>query len=105
MSKDDKSLLLAHLDAGNRDLRAAAAEWSQLADRLNEIQVPATPPMPTEDFGTMRVLPAYLNHAAVRQLTDQLSQVMGSCDAVAAVYRRAAAEGQRRRDKLDAGDP
>jgi len=103
MSKDDKSPLLAHLADGNRDLVNAAAEWSQLADRLNEIQFPVTPLGATEDFGAMRVLPNHLYHA-VRQLTDQLSQVMGSCDAVAAVYRRAAAKGQRRRDELDVSD-
>ena len=103
MPKEDKSPLVAHLAVGNRDLVNAAAQWSQLADRLSEIQLPATPLMPTEDFGTMRVLPNHLYHA-VRQLADQLGQVMSSCDAVAAVYRRAAAEGQRRRDELDAGD-
>jgi len=103
MPKEDKSPLLAHLADGNRDLVNAAAEWSQVADRLGEIEFPATPLGATEDFGTMRVLPNHLYHA-VRQLADQLGQVMGSCDAVAAAYRRAAADGQRRRDELDAGD-
>ena len=103
MSKEDKSPLLAHLAVGNRDLVNAAAEWSQLADRLSEIHVPATPPMAMEDFGTRRVLPTHLYHA-VRQLADQIGQAMSSCDAVAAVYRRADIDLQRRRDELDAGD-